>query len=325
MNRFVRRMWLAAFSLVLPAVATAQSFPDHAVKIVVTFTPGGAADVTARVFGEKLAELWKQPVVVENRAGAGGSIGAEAVLRAPPDGYTLLLATNTHIINQVVYPQLSFNFTKDFPALGLVTSSPMMLVVNPSLPAKTMKEFTALLKANPGKYEIASCNVASPHHFGLEMYKHATGVSALHVPYRGCTPAVADVLAGHVHAAAVSAPAAIAFTKSGRLRALGLFSHDPSVSAAGIPTIRESGIPELKDFSLDNYYGFMAPPGTPPAVLAKIESDINKVALMPDVQKRLSDAGLDMLIMPSAEMMKLIRSDYDKYGKAAKEANIQAE
>jgi tripartite-type tricarboxylate transporter receptor subunit TctC len=313
-------------TLSFPGMAVGQAFPDHPVKVIVTFTPGGAADVTARIFGEKLAELWKQPVVVENRAGAGGSIGAEAVVRAPADGYTLLLATNTHIINQVVYPNLTFDFTKDFVPLGLVTSSPMMLVTNPAvMPATTTREFVDLLQANPGKYAIASCNVASPHHFGLEMMKHATGIKALHVPYRGCTPAVADVLAGHVPAAAVSAPAAIAFTKAGRLRALALFSKDPSTSAAGVPTFREAGVPALKDFSLDNYYGFMAPPRTPAAIASKLEADIRQVAAMPDVIKRLNDAGLDLLVMPPGPMMQLIRSDFQKYGVAAKEANIQAE
>ncbi|MDX3907081.1 MAG: tripartite tricarboxylate transporter substrate binding protein [Pigmentiphaga sp.] len=325
MSRSLRFFCLALAALLSPGLAHAQSYPNRPVKVVVTFTPGGAADVTARIFSEKLAELWKQAVVVENRPGAGGSIGAEAVLRSPADGYTLLLATNTHIINQVVYPNLSFNFTKDFAPLGLVTSSPMMLVTNPALPVKNMKEFTELLKANPGKYEIASCNVASPHHFGLEMYKHAMGIEALHVPYRGCTPAVADVLAGHVHAAAVSAPAAIAFTKNGRLNALGLFSSEPGDSAPGVPTIRQSGIPELKDFALDNYYGFMAPPATPAAVLKKIEADVRQVAMMPDVRKRLNEAGLDMLVMNSTDMMKLVRADYEKYAKVAKEAGIQAE
>jgi tripartite-type tricarboxylate transporter receptor subunit TctC len=317
---------LIGVAAAIPGMAAGQSFPAHPVKIIVTFTPGGAADVTARVFGEKLSELWKQPVIVENRAGAGGSIGAEAVVRAPADGYTLLLSTNTHIINQVVYPELTFDFTKDFVPLGLVTSSPMMLVANPAaMPAKTTREFISLLKNNPGKYAIASCNAASPHHFGLEMMKHATGIQALHVPYRGCTPAVADVLAGHVPVAAVSAPAAIAFTKSGRLRALALFSKDPSTSAAGVPTFRESGVAELKDFSLDNYYGFMAPPRTPPAIAKKIEADVRAVAEMADVKKRLNDAGLDMLTLPSTEMMQLIRSDFQKYGAAAKDANIKAQ
>lgn len=325
MNRVFRFFYTALAASLLPCLASAQTYPNRPVKIVVTFTPGGAADVTARVFSEKLAELWKQGVVVENRPGAGGSIGAEAVLRSPADGYTLLLATNTHIINQVVYPNLAFDFTKDFAPLGLLTSSPMMLVINPSLPVRNMKAFTALLKANPGKYEIASCNVASPHHFGLEMYKHAMNIKALHVPYRGCTPAVADVLADHVHAAAVSAPAAIAFTKNGRLNALALFSAERSESAAGVPTIRESGIPELKDFSLDNYYGLMAPRGTPAPVLKKIEEDMRRVAAMPDVQKRLRDAGLDMLVMNPEEMMKLVRSDYEKYARVAKDANIQPE
>ena len=206
----------------LAGMAQAQEFPSKPVRLIVTFTQSGAADLTARVFGDKLAEIWKQSVVIENRIGGGGSIGAEAVFRAPADGYTLLLATNTHIINHVVYPSLGFDFTKDFPGLGLVTSAR-----SPSLPE--------------------------------------------------------------------------------------------------VPTVAESGIAQLKNFSLDNYYGFMAPPGTPPAILAKIEADIRRVAAMPDVRKKRDGAGLDMLVMSSGDMMRLIRADAEKYGKAAKLAGIKAE
>jgi len=305
--------------------ALAQEFPSHPVKIIVTFTQGGAADITARVFGDKLTELWKQPVIIENRIGAGGSIGAEAVFRSAPDGHTLLLATNTHIINHVLYTKLAFDFTKDFGALGLVTSAPMMIAVNPSIPAHNLREFTAMLKAAPGKYEYAACNVASPHHFAMEMYKHEMGVEALNIPHRGCTPAVTDAVAGHVKIVATSVPAGLPFVKQGRLRAIALLSKERSPSLPDVPTVRESGIPELKDFYLDNYYGFMAPPGTPAPVLAKIEADIRRIAAMPDVRQKLDGAGLDMLVVPAGDMMKLIRADAEKYGRAAKVAGIKPE
>jgi tripartite-type tricarboxylate transporter receptor subunit TctC len=314
------------FCLLQALPAAAQDFPSRPVKLIVTYTPGGGADTTARVFAERLSELWKQQVVVENRPGAGGSIGAEMVFRAPPDGYTLLLATNTHIINDVVYDKLPFAFTRDFTNLAVVTSGPMVIAVNSAkLSVKDMKEFTALLKASPDKFSYASCNVASPHHFGMEMYKAAMGISALHIPHKGCAPAVADTVAGHIDIVVATLPPAVPFFKQGRLRPIALLSAERSPAAPDIPTIRESGIPELKDFSLESYYGFMAPPGTPPAIAAKIEADILKVASSPELRKKLEGAGMDMLVLNGAAMTKLIRADLDKYSKAAKAANIKAE
>jgi tripartite-type tricarboxylate transporter receptor subunit TctC len=324
------RKLLVSFSLLLltgfALNATAQDYPSKPVKLIVTYTPGGGADTTARKFAERLSELWKQQVVVENRPGGGGSIGAEMVFRAPADGYTLLLATNTHIINDVVYDKLPFAFTRDFTNLAVVTSGPMVIAVNSNkLAVKDMKEFTALLKSSPDKFSYASCNVASPHHFGMEMFKSVMAISALHIPHKGCAPAVADTVAGHIDIVVATLPPAVPFFKQGRLRPIALLSAERSPAAPDIPTIRESGIPELKDFSLESYYGFMAPHGTPPAIAAKIEADILRVAAQPELRKKLESAGMDMLVLNGAAMTKLIRADLEKYAKAAKAANIKAE
>ena len=317
---------LSLIAATLSPFAGAQDYPNRPVKLIVTYTPGGGADTTGRVFAERLADLWKQQVVVENRPGAGGSIGAELVHRASPDGYTLLLATNTHIINDVVYSKLSFNFTRDFVNLAVVTSGPMVIAVNSAkVSVKDMKEFTAMLKNAPGKYSYASCNVASPHHFGMEMYKAAMGIDALHVPHKGCAPAVADAVAGHIDIVVATLPPAVPFFKQGRLRPIALLSAERSPSAPEIPTVRESGIPELKDFSLESYYGFMAPPGTPAAIASKIEADVLKVAAQPELKKKLESAGMDMLVLNGAAMTRLIRADLEKYSRAAKAANIRAE
>ena len=306
--------------------ATGQDYPSRPVRVIVTYTPGGGADTTARVFAERLSDAWKQQVVVENRPGAGGSIGAEAVHKAAPDGYTLFLATNTHIINQVVYPKLPFDFTKDFAPIAIVTNGPMVIAVNPAqVQAKDLKEFVAMLKSAPGKYSYASCNVASPHHFGMEMFKHALGIDALHIPHKGCGPAVTDTVAGHIGIVVATLPPAVPFFKQGRLRPIALLGAERSPSAPDIPTVRESGIPELKDFSLESYYGFMAPPGTPTAITRKIEGDVLKIANNAEVRKRLEGAGMDVFIRDSRSMMTLIREDYEKYSKAAKAANIRAE
>ena len=313
---------LALFSV---AAANAQEFPVRPVRIIVTFTVGGAADTTARIFADRLAALWGQGVVVENRPGAGGSIGAEAVYRAPADGYTLLLATNTHIINHVLIPKLPFDYTKDFTPLGLVTSAPMVLAVNPSLAATDLRELTQLLKASPGKIPYASCNVASPHHFAMAIYISALKLESTHIPYQGCTPAVTDTLAGQVNIVAASIPAVIGFAKHGTLRPIALLSSKRSAALPGVPTANESGIPELKSFALDNYYGFMAPTGLPPAVRKKIEDDIRTVAGMADTRARYDAAGLEPFLLNSAEMARLIREDAQKYASAAKQANIRME
>jgi tripartite-type tricarboxylate transporter receptor subunit TctC len=314
-----------AMALALGA-AVAQDYPSRPVKLIVTYTPGGGADTTGRVFAERLSDLWKQQVVVENRPGAGGSIGAEVVHKSAPDGYTLFLATNTHIINQVVYPKLPFDFIKDFTPIAIVTNGPMVIAVNPAqVQAKDLKEFVAMLKKSPGKFSYASCNVASPHHFGMEMFKHATGIDALHIPHKGCGPAVTDTVAGHIGIVVATLPPAVPFFKQGRLRPIALLSQERSASAPDIPTVRESGVPELKDFSLESYYGFMAPPGTPDAIARKVEADVLRIANNPEVRKRLEGAGMDVFIRDSKSMMTLIRADYEKYAKAAKAANIRAE
>ena len=321
----MKALLLLALAL-FAAPVLAQDYPARPVKLIVTYTPGGGADTTARVFAERLSDLWKQQVFVENRPGAGGSIGAEVVHKSAPDGYTLFLATNTHIINQVVYPKLSFNFITDFTPIALVTNGPMVIAVNPSkVSATNIHEFVQMLKSAPGKHAYASCNVASPHHFGMEMFKHALGIDALHVPHKGCGPAVTDAVAGHIGIVVATLPPAVPFFKQGRLRPIAILGEKRSPSAPEIPTVKESGIRELKDFSLESYYGFMAPPGTPQPIARKIEADVLKIAAQPELRKRLEGAGMDMFVLDSKKMMETIRADYEKYGKAAKAANIRAE
>jgi tripartite-type tricarboxylate transporter receptor subunit TctC len=316
---------LSLLCTILSFPALAQDYPSRAVRLVVSFTPGGGADTTARVFGDRLSELWRQPVVIENRPGAGGSIGAEAVSKAPADGYTLLLAPNTHVINQVVYPQLTFDI-REFTPIAMVTNAPMVIAVNASqIAAKDLKEFTAMLKSAPGKYSYTACNVASTPHFGMEMYKHAMGIDAVHVPHKGCGPAAADAAAGHIPIVVTVLPSAVAFFKQGKLRPIALIDAERSPSAPDIPTLRESGIPELKDVSLQSYYGFMGPPGMPTAVAQKIEADVLKIAALPEVRKRLEGAGTDLYVLDAKAMIALIRADYDKLSRAAKAANIKAE
>jgi tripartite-type tricarboxylate transporter receptor subunit TctC len=318
-------LFVALFAALTCDVAVAQEYPSHPVKMIVTFPAGGASDIVARIFAEKLSELWKQQVFVENRIGGGGSIGTEAAYRAEPDGYTLLLASSTPIINQVLIPTLPFTYTKDFPTIAVVSSAPMMIAVHPSVPAKDLKELTAMLKVAPGKYDYTACNMASPYHFAMEMYKQAVGVFALHIPHRGCSPATTDAVAGHIKIVVTNLPTALPFMKQGRLRPIALISKERSPSAPEVPTVRESAIPELKDYYLESYYGFMAPPNTAPGIVAKVERDVLELAMRPDVRKRLEAAGLDMLVLNSRQMTDLIRADAEKYARAAKQAGIKVE
>jgi len=314
-----------AASLLCAAPAGAQNFPNKPVKVIVTFTVGGAADLTARLLGDRLAGLWKQQVVVENRIGAGGRIGVEAVHKAPADGYTLLLFSNTHVINQALYKDQGFDLLKDFAPLGLTTSTPMVLAVNPRMPIKSVGEFTALLRAQPGKIDYATCGVATAHHFAMELYKHATKTYAVHIPHRGCSPAVADAVGGQVDVVVASLAAVLPFARQGKLRVVGLTSEKRSPSAPEFPTFRESGLPELKDFAVENYYGFMAPAATPKEVQAKLEADLRQVLAVPELVARLNNAGLDLFQLSPEEMMALERSDLDKFARAIAIANIKPE
>jgi tripartite-type tricarboxylate transporter receptor subunit TctC len=322
--RIVSTACIAA-SLFCAAHAAAQNFPAKPVKVIVTFTVGGAADLTARLIGDRLGELWKQQVVVENRIGAGGRIGVEAVHRSAPDGYTLLLFSNTHVINQALYKDQGFDLLKDFAPLGLTTSTPMVLAVNPRVPIKSVREFTELLRAQPGKVDYATCGVATAHHFAMELYKHATHTFAVHIPHRGCSPAVADAVGGQIDVVVASLAAVLPFARQGKLRVVGLTSEKRSPTAPEFPTFRESGLPELKDFAVENYYGFMAPAGTPKDVQAKIEGDIRQVLAVPEFVTRLSNAGVDLFQLTPPQMMALVRSDVAKFASAIAIAGIKPE
>ena len=308
--------------------AQAQDYPAKPVRIIATFTAGGAADATARLFAEKLSALWKQPVYVENRIGGGGAIGADAVFHAAPDGYTLLLATNTHVINHVLLRNLPYDYTKDFAPIALVTSTATLLAVTPSVKASNLREVTQMIKAAPGKYQYSACNMASPQHFSMEMYKHALGLEAQNIPYKGCTPAITDALGGQINIVMANVTAMSAFVKQGSLKPIAVMSSKRSPTLPDVPTARESGIPELKNFALDNYYGFMAPRGTPPAIQKKLEADILSIAKTfgnPDMKARMEASGLEPFVMNSSDMSKLIQDDAERLAVAAKQANIQPE
>ena len=314
-------------AFIAPAIS-AQDYPSRPVRIVATFTIGGAADATARLFAERLSALWKQPVIVENRVGGGGAVGAEAVFRAQPDGHTLLVATNTHVINHVLLKNLPYDYTRDFTPIGLVTSTATMLAVTPAIKPSNLKDLTEMLKSAPGKYQYSACNMASPQHFAMEMYKYALSIQAQNIPYRGCAPAVTDALGGQINIVMANVTSLSAFVKQGSLKPIAVMSSKRSPTLPDVPTAAESGIAELRGFALDNYYGFMTPPGTPAAIQRKLEADVLAVAGTfgnPDMKTRMETSGLEPFVMSSTEMMKLIRSDAERLGAIARAANIQPE
>jgi tripartite-type tricarboxylate transporter receptor subunit TctC len=301
------------------------TWPAKPVRMVVTFTQGGSADLTARLVGEKLSEVWQQQVVVENRIGAGGNIGVEAVYRSAPDGYTLLLGSGALLITAALYPNVPFDLLRDFAPIALVSSAPFALAVHPSVKESNLREFTARLRAQPGRTSYATCGVATGHHFAFELYKFQTRTFALHIPYRGCGPAVVDTAGGQIDTVMAGLATVLPYHKAGRLKVLAVTTKSRSPSAPDVPTFRESGIPELKDYDVNNYYGFMAPAATPRDVLAKIEADVFRVMAQPELQQRITGAGMEIFLAGSQEMVALMRTDAVQVRKIVDFAGIKPE
>ncbi len=324
-SRLVRGLLTGILLAAAGAAAAQTAFPARPVRVIVTFSAGGAADFTARVVAERLTDLWKQQVLVENRVSAGGNVGVEAVVRAPADGYTLLLASSAQPINVALYPKLPFDLFKDLAPISLVTVSPMALAVNPRVKETDLRTFTANMRANPGKLSYATCGIATSHHFAFEMYKLQAKLNALHIPYRGCAAAVADAVGGQVDTVMSSLNTLLPHQGAGRLRVLAVTSRNRSPSAPDVPTFRESGVPELKDYASSVYYGFMAPAATPPDIVAKIEADLRKVMALPEVAQKVAGGGLEVAFASGAEMMSTMRTDAEQLRRIVEFAGIKPE
>lgn len=313
--------------IMAPAMAESQTkFPEKPVRIVVSFTPGGAADLTARIVAEKLTERWNgQAVVVENITGAGGNVGALTVSRAAPDGYTLLLVSNTHAINRVLYPKTPIDITKDFQPIAMMSSSAIVIAVNPKSKINSLADLVDRMGQEKGQMNYLTCGVATAHHFSMELIKEAVKQNAVHIPQRGCGPAVVDATAGHADVVIATMPATLPFLSSGKLKAIAVTSKQRSDSAKDIPTVSESGIPTLKDFAVENYYGLAAPVGTPQDILTKIERDVKDILSNPELKKKFASAGLDGFYLSSAKSKELLLQDVEGYRKAAQSAGMKPE
>jgi tripartite-type tricarboxylate transporter receptor subunit TctC len=280
----------AAFALAVGAPAQAQDvWPSRSVRMVVPFAAGGATDVVARALGKDLSELWGQPVVVDNRVGAGGSIGAEVVAKSPPDGYTLLLASGALTINPHLYAKLPFDTHKDFIPVTNVASGPQLLVVHPGVQAKSVKDLIAIAKAKPGTVNFGSAGIGSQTHLAAENFVDAAGINATHVPYKGEGPALADLISGQLQFLVANIAAAVPHVNNGTIRALAVTSLTRSTLLPDVPTVAESGLP---GFENSGWFGLLVPAGTPQAIVNKIHADTVKVLERREMKERLSVQGM---------------------------------
>jgi tripartite-type tricarboxylate transporter receptor subunit TctC len=315
---------LAAGAAALPAVsriAWAQTYPTRPVRIVVGFPPGGGADITARLIGQWLSERLGQPFIIENRPGAGSNIATEAVVRAPADGYTLLLVGGWNAINATLYDKLNFNFLRDIMPVASIGGAPYVMVINPSLPAKTVPDFIAYAKANPGRVNMASAGTGAPSHVSGELFKMMAGVNMVHVPYRGGGPAVTDLLGGQVQVMFVPPPTSIEHIRSGKLRALAVTTATRSDALPDIPTVAEF----VPGYEASNWYGVGIPKNTPAEIIDKLNKEINAGLADPKLRARLADLGGTVLAGSPADFGKLIADETEKWGKVVKFVGIKAD
>lgn len=314
---------LACAAVLAAPAARADNFPGKPIRIVVGFPAGGAPDTLARIVSEKISPSWGQPVVVENKPGAGGNIGAEAVAHAPADGHTLAMGTvGTHSINGALYSKMPYDMVKDFAPVILVASTPNVLVVNPAVPAKNVAELIALAKAKPGGLTFGTPGVGTSPHVAGEMFNTLAGVKIAHVPYKGRAMAIPDLLGGHITMMFDNLPSALPVVKEGKLRALGITSAKRSPSAPDIPTLAEQGLP---GFEADSWFAFFAPAGTPKEVVVKLNAELNRIYQLPDVQARLKTQGLEPVLGSPEKLAAFQRAEIAKWAKVVKESGAKAD
>ena len=315
---------LAAGAAALPAasrIARAQAYPSRPARIVVPFAAGGATDIIARLIGQWLSERLGQQFVIENRPGAGSNIGTEVVVNAPPDGYTLLLVGASSAINATLYEKLSFNFLRDIAPVSGIISIPFIMAVNPSFPAKTVSEFIAYARANPGKVNMASGGNGTAGHLSGELFKMMAGINMVHVPYRGEAPALTDMLGGQVQAMFGTMPASIEYVRAGKLRPLAVRSARRSELLPDLPTVGDF----VPGYETSAWQGIGAPKSTPTEIIEKLNKEINAGLADPKIKARLTDLGGTVLPGSPADFGKLIADETEKWGKVVRAANIKPE
>jgi tripartite-type tricarboxylate transporter receptor subunit TctC len=319
-----RFLHIAASAAALPAlshVARAQAYPTRPVRIIVGFAAGGGVDITARLIGQWLSERLSQQFIIENRPGAGTNIATETVARARADGYTLLLVNPANAVNATLYDKLNFNFMNDFAPVAGIMRVPNIMQVNPSVPAKTVPEFIAYAKANPGKVNMASGGTGGGDHMAVELFKMMTGLVMIHVPYRGAAPALTDLIGGQVEVMFASLPASIEYIRAGKLRALAVTTATRSQVLPDIPAVSEL----VPGYEASNWYGVGVPKNTPVEIVEKLNREINAAFVDPRMKARFADLGGTSLAGPPADFGKLIADETEKWGKVVKFAGLKPE
>jgi tripartite-type tricarboxylate transporter receptor subunit TctC len=312
-----RFLYLATAAAALPSLsrmATAQSYPTRPVRLIIGYPPGGSADITARLLGQWLSERLGQPFVIESRPGASTNIATEAVVRAPPDGYTLLLVAPANAINATLYEKLNFNFIREIAPVAGIIRFPNVMVVNPLVPAKTVPEFIAYAKANPGRLNMASSGNGSTIHVSGELFKMMTGVNMVHVPYRGGAPALTDMISGQVQVMFDNVPTSIEFIRAGKLRALAVTTATRSEVLPDLPTVADF----VPGYEASAWYGVGVPKGTPDDIIDKLNKEINAILAEPKAKARLADLGASLLAGSPADFGKLVADETEKWGKVVK-------
>jgi tripartite-type tricarboxylate transporter receptor subunit TctC len=321
----ILRILLSAILLALLGAAsvTAQPFPAKPIKIIVPSPPGDGSDLMARAIGQKLQEAWGQAVVIDNRPGAGGRIGSELAAKSAPDGYTWIMANaGSHGINAAIYENLPFDVERDFAPITQVMRSPNVLVVSPSLGVNTLQEFIALAKKNPGKYSYGSGGNGSSAHMSAELFKLMAGVNLVHVPYKGATPALTDLIAGQIAMFLGNLPPAVPFIRSGQVKALAVSSLTRSRELPNVPTLDEAG---LKGFETIAWFGLLAPAGTPKDVIDKVQAEVARIVQMPDIRERIATLGGEPVANRPEEFAAIIHGDVAKWRKVAAAAHVKVD
>jgi tripartite-type tricarboxylate transporter receptor subunit TctC len=310
-------LFLAAFLFI--GAASAQTYPSKPIRIIVPFTPGSATDVMGRIVSERLNAAWGQPVIVDNRPGAGGSIGIRETARAEPDGYTLVLVSSGHAVNHVLYKDLGYDTLKDFSAVAMLGSLPSVLIVPPSLGINSVKELVAMLKAKPGQYNYATAGVGSGAHVSIEKFNVAAGVKALHVPLKGTPPMLAETMAGRIQYAFVPAVSSMGPVKDGKVKPLAVSTAKRIAALPEVPTLGEAGFAEGESTF---WLALLAPAKTPPAIVAQINAETLRALQSAEVKERLAKLGTEPMSMTPAQSDAFIRREYDELGKVMRAAGL---
>lgn len=309
------------FLFCIPLAAQSQTFPSKPIRLVVPFAAGGGNDLLARIISQKFLEKWGQPVIVDNRPGAGGNVGADFVAKAQPDGYTILLGTNTLTMNPFIFAKIPFDTQRDFAPVAMIATTPFYVVVNNNLPVKNIPELIAYAKANPGKLSYATPGIGTPHHLGTELFKSMTSTYMVHIPYRGSIPAITDVMGGQVQVMWATVNVALPLVNTGKVRGLALAEPKRIPSQKDSPVVAET----VPGYEVSAWYGIFAPAATPPAIVQQLSAELQAIFQQPDVQARLLPLGYEMSIGNSEQVREIITRDLEKWSKVVKAAGITPE